>query len=92
MSADWAMEMHVDLGVAPGEAGLIVADVMHGKPRQMGEIFRRDRIRPTGLAGEDDAVRRHKGFASHARVGVRREEGVEHSVADPVRDLIGMAF
>ena len=86
------MEMHVDLGVAPGEAGLVVADVMHGESRQMSEVFRGDGIRAAGLAREHDAVGGHQRLAGDARIGVCRQEGVEHRVADPVGDLVGVAF
>ncbi len=45
------MQMHIHLGIAPGEAGLVVADIMHREAREMGEIFGRDGIRSPGLAG-----------------------------------------
>ncbi len=53
------MQMHIHLSVAPGEAGLVVADVMHRETREMGKIFGRDGIGTAGLTGEHDAVRCH---------------------------------
>ena len=58
----------------------------------MGEVFRRDGVRPARLACEDDAVGGHQGFAGHARIGVDREKRVEHGVADPVSNLVGVTF
>ena len=86
------MQVHGDIGGLPGEAGLIVADVLDRHPRQMGEVFVGDGVRPTGFTGKYDAVGRHQGFAGHAGIRVGGEEGVNNGVADPVGDLVGMAF
>ncbi len=86
------MEVALDLRVLPGETRLIITDIMHRHARGVAEHFRGHGVRPAGLAGQHDAVGRDHRFAGDAGVRVGGQERVEHGVADPVRDLVGMAF
>ena len=86
------VQVHVDLGVLPGEAGLVIADVVDGKAGEMRQILGRDRFRPAHFARQNHAVRRHQRLARHARVRVGGKKGVQNGVADPVGDLVWMTF
>ena len=86
------MQVAGDLRLVPAEAGLVVADVVDRHAGQMGQQVGRDRGRAAGLAGEHHAVGGDQRLAGDARVGVGGEVGVQHRVAEPVGDLVGMAF
>ena len=93
------MQQHLDVGVFPVEAVLLVADITDGEPRHMGDVVARDRRGTAGLARDHDTVRGCKGLAGNANVaGVpamlrrRAEEGVDDLVGNAVADLVGMAF
>ena len=86
------MQVALDAGVAPGEAGLVVADVVDRAPREMREQVGGHALRPAGLAGQDHAVGRHHRLAGDARVRIGGEIGVQNRVADAVGHLVGMAF
>jgi hypothetical protein len=79
-----------DLRVPPGEALLIIADIMHRHAGEMGEMLGGEGIRPAHLAGENDAVGRHQRLAGDAGIRVRRQIGVHHGIGDPVGNLVGM--
>ncbi len=81
-----------DFGVLPGEAGLVVADVLDGHAGEMGEQFGGDAVGAAGFAGENDAVGGDEGFAGDPGIGIGGEVGVQHRIADPVGYLVGMAF
>ncbi len=80
------------MGVLPVEAFLLVADVLHRHAGIVDQQVGRDRIRAAHLAREDDAVGGDQRLAGDPGIGVRRQEGVEHRVGDPVGNLVGMAF
>ena len=93
------MEEHLDLGIRPMEAGLLVADIPHGEPRHMGDELVRHRARAAILAGDDEAVRGGEGLAGHAHLpgiealpGGFAEEQVHDLVRDPVADLVRMTL
>ncbi len=81
-----------DLRLVPAEPGLVVADVVDRHAGEMGQQVGRDGGRPAGLAGEHHAVGGDQRFAGDARIGVGGEIGVQHGVAEPVGDLVGMAL
>ena len=97
-STPWAMsdglgvQVAGDLRLVPAEPVLVVADVVDRHAGQMGQQVGRDRGRAAGLAGEHHAVGGDQRLAGDARVRVGREIGVQHRVAEPVGDLVGMAF
>ncbi len=81
-----------DVRLVPAETGLVVADVVD---RHAGKVVQQvggDRSRATGLAGEHHAVGGDQRLAGDARVGIGREVGIQHRVAEPVGDLVGMTF
>src|SRR5262249_44865926 len=93
------MQVHLDVGLLPMKAVLLVADLLDRQSRAMGEIVLGYRRWPAGLAGDYHAVRGRKRFASNtnlARVptvtGREIEEGVDDLVGNAVADFVRMAF
>ena len=84
--------MHVDLGIFPGESGLVVADIMHGQARQMRQVFMRNGVRPAGLSSQNNLIGGHQRLTGDAGIGVGGQKGVHDGVGNPVGDLVGMAF
>ncbi len=73
-----AVQQHLDLGVAPAETFLIVADVLDRHARVMRDQLLAHRVGATVFAGDDDAVgRRH---ASRRRSAGSRDRGPASSV------------
>ena len=93
------MQQHLDVGVGPVEAFLLVADVLD---RLAGEVLdhgHRDSARTTVLASDDDAVgggQRLAGGADDPRVEAflqaLTEERVHHLVGDTIANLVRMPF
>ena len=86
------MQVHGDVGGLPVEAVLLIADVADRHAGEMGQQVGRDRLRAAGLAGQHDAVGGDERFAGDAGIGVGGEKCVQHRVAQPVGNLVGMAF
>ena len=86
------MQVAGDLGLLPAEAFLVVADVVDRHAGEMGQQIGRHRRRPARLAGEHHAVGGHQGLTRDARIGIRRQIGIEDCVAEPIGDLVGMAL
>src|SRR5882672_2255609 len=76
----------------PVKAFLFVADVLDGAAYHLLQQFVGDRSGTTRLAGEKDAVRRRHGLDGDARIGIRREIGIDDGVGDAIANLVGMAF
>ena len=86
------MQVAGDLRLVPAEAVLVVADVMDRHAGEMRQQVGRDRRGPAGFAGEHDAVGGDQRLAGDARIGIGGEIGVQHRVAEPVGDLVGVPF
>ena len=86
------VQMHGHIGMLPMKTFLLIADVADGHTGQMRQQFGRDRAGAAGFTGQDDAVGGDQRFTGDARIGVGGQERVQHRVADPVRDLVGVAF
>jgi hypothetical protein len=93
------MKKHFDLGALPMEAFLFIADVPDRLAGGVDENLGRDLLGSACLPGNDDAIRRGKGFAGNPQIlggpAVFRpepEKGIHHFVGDPVADLVGMTF
>jgi hypothetical protein len=92
------------LGLLPVEALLLVADVLDrgadlGLQRAedvLGQLLVGGlvaaRLAGPHFARQDDAVGGDQGLAGDARFGVGAQEGVDDGVADPIGDLVRMAF
>ena len=92
MSADCECRWQAISRLLPTEAGLVVADIVDRHAGEMRQQVGRDGVGPAGLAGEHHAVGGDQRLAGDARIGVGGEEGVQHRVAEPVGDLVGMAL
>ena len=79
-------------GLAPGEAFLVVADILDRLPSQFLEVLLGDALRAARLAGQHDTVGGHQRLAGDAGIRVGGEIGIHHGVGNPVCDLVGMAF
>jgi hypothetical protein len=85
------VQQDLDLGILPVEAFLLVADVAD---RLAGEAFdlAEDGLGAAHLAGDDHAVGGGKRLAGDARLGHRRQIGVDDGIGNPVADLVRVAF
>ncbi len=84
------MDAAHDLRLAPVEALLLVADLLH---RMTGNVFHPGechRLRPPHLTGEDDKIGGAEGFNRDAGMRILGEEAVEDRIGDAVTDLVGM--
>ncbi len=86
------VDQHLDLGAAPMETVLLIADVADGGAGHLLDLLMGHRGRPANLAGHDDAVGGAHGFDRHARGRIGGEEGVDHRVGDAIADLVRMAL
>ena len=86
------MQMHGDLGIAPGKPWLIIADIVHRQARQMRQIILGDGFRAARFPGQNDAVGGHQRLAGHPRIGVGGKVGIHHRIGNPVRDLVRVTF
>ena len=86
------VQADVDVGGAPVEPLLLVADVAHRGADDALDLGRRD-LGAAGLAGDDDEVGGRQGLAGDAGVGVAGgEKGVDHGVGDAVAHLVRVAL
>ena len=83
------VQQHLDLGVLPVKAVLLVADRLD---RLAGDVLDmlEGHMRPAHLAGDDDAVRRAERLGGDAD-GVRIDAGLRALAKEGVHDLIGNA-
>ena len=86
------MDMHLDLGVLPREAFLIVADILDGGARRFFHHPSGDRSGAADFAGQHDTVGGRQGFHRDAGIGIGTQEGIDDGVGDPVAHLVGMTF
>ncbi len=86
------VQMHVDLAGVPVKPLLLVADVLDGQPRQMGDVVLGDRLGAAHLSRDHDAVRRRQRLAGDPRLRHLTDVSVHDLVRDAVTDLVGMAF
>jgi hypothetical protein len=82
----------LDLGVLPVEAGLLVADLLDRVAGDLLEMAVGDGVGAAHLAGQHDAVGRHKRLDRDARIRLGGEIGIDHRVRNPVADLVGMTL
>ena len=93
------VQQHLDGGLVPVEAGLLVADVLHRHAGMMSDEVAGDGAGAAVLAGDDDAICRGQRLASHPhppriealRLGLAEEE-IDDLVGDAVADLVRMTF
>ena len=71
------------------EARVVVAD---RRDRAAHDVRDRDVGIRRDLAGDARESGGHERFACDARIGISRENRVEHGIGDLVRDLVGMTF
>ena len=86
------VQMAGDFRLVPTEARLVVADVVDRHPGEMRQQVGGDGGGPAGLAGEHHAVGGDQRLAGDARIGIGGQVCIQHGVAEPVGDLVGMAF
>ena len=93
------VQMNFDARLLPMKAGLLVSDVLDCEPGHMGEIVARQRRRPAGFAGNDDAIggrKRLAGDAHPARVpaepGRLVEKRIDDFIGNAIAHLVRMAF
>ncbi len=95
------MQVVGELGVAPVEAGLFVADALDrgagggldlvqgsGRPTAIGV----EHALAADFAGQDDAVGGGQGLAGHAGLRILGQEQIDDGVGDLVGDLVRMPF
>ena len=82
------MQVNGDVAVLPMEAVLLVADVLDGHARKMGEIFVGDGCRAAGFPGDHDTVGGGQGFTGHARFRHLAEIGIHDSIRNAVTNLV----
>ena len=93
------VQQHLDGGLVPVEAVLLVADVLHRHAGMMSDEVAGHGAGAAVLAGDDDAICRRQRLASHPhspriealRLGLAEEE-IDDLVGDAVADLVRMTF
>ena len=93
------MQQDFDVGVAPAEAGLVIADVLDRHPGVVSDQILCDGVGAAEFAGDDNLVGGCEGFSGATQrpdVQPLRDRGavieVHHLVRNPVTDLVRMAF
>ncbi len=86
------MNEGLDLHLLPMKAVLLIADILDGVPHHLLQRLVGDCRGTTGLTGEEDAVRGGHGLHGDARIGIRREIGVDDGVGNAIANLVGMTF
>ena len=86
------VEQHLDVGMLPVEALLLVADLADGLARRRLDLFLGDRGGAAHFAGQHDLVGRRQRFAGDARIRIGRQIEIEHRVRNAIAHLVGMAF
>ena len=86
------MQMAGNVGMAPGEAFLVIPDIANCHPRQVDQQFRRHGFWPPRFSGQDHAIGGDQGFAGHAGIRIGRKIRIQYRIADAVRDFVGVAF
>ena len=71
------------------EFGVGIADVLDDSASNLGDV---DIGVGRDLAGHQAQPRGHERLARHARLGILREDGVEHRVGHLIGDLVGVSF
>ncbi len=85
------MQQHIDLGLLPVEALLLIADVADGHARDVRDPVLGHRLRPARLARDDDLVGRGERLARGTN-GPRINAGLGTLPIKKVDDLIGDAI
>ncbi len=95
------MELVLEGQGLPVEAGLRIADPLHGLADGLLDLFLHARCPVAGLvhdalaanlAGEDDELGRRQRLAGDARLRILRKEQVDDRVRNLVGDLVRMAL
>src|SRR5271166_6800495 len=84
------MHVTIDIGFAPIEARLLIADIADDVPRRLDQIVGADLGWAANLTRKHDAICCCKSLERDARVRVRREVEVDNGVGNLIADLIGM--
>ena len=92
------VQQHFDIGVAPVETLLLVADVLDRLANGRIDLVTRD-FRPADLAGDDDAIGRRQGLAGDAdligidaRLRPFAEEEIDDFIRNSIANLVRVPF